>query len=169
MRALLLAGRGKPISAILSIGIRLDCRSWLDSEPSMLDETVSEEGGDVEEEKKDGLSERTRETARLPCPTRPNWDIHLIVLFLLVLYLTKVYKTKVRWNFRFCMYMSKLLAEVEKQNAFHDLSPKRSLGGAFSPTSFITGAILTKHLPTNSLTSSLQTLGPSKTAGWTLP
>jgi hypothetical protein len=43
MRALPLAGRGKPISAILSIETRLDCRSWLDSEPSMLDETVSEE------------------------------------------------------------------------------------------------------------------------------
>ena len=71
MRALLLAGRGKPISAILSIGTRLDCRSWLDSEPSMLVETVSEEGGDVGEEKMDGLSERTRETATLPCPTFP--------------------------------------------------------------------------------------------------
>jgi hypothetical protein len=71
MRALLLAGRGKPISAILSIGTRLDCRSWLDSEPSMLVETVSEEGGDVEEEEEDGLSERTRETASLPCPSAP--------------------------------------------------------------------------------------------------
>ena len=61
MRALRLAGRGKPISAILSIGTRLDCRSWLDSEPSMLVETVSEEGSDVEEEEEDGLSERTYE------------------------------------------------------------------------------------------------------------
>jgi hypothetical protein len=32
----------------------------------MLVETVSEEGGDVEEEEEDGLSERTRETASLP-------------------------------------------------------------------------------------------------------
>jgi len=37
----------------------------------MLDETVSEEGGEVGEEKMDGLSERTRETARLPRPTFP--------------------------------------------------------------------------------------------------
>jgi hypothetical protein len=75
MRTLRFVGRGKLISACLSIGIQLDDRSWLASEPSILDELAVRKQGDADEEKeKKPLGRYSGEAVGLPVPTFPDWE-----------------------------------------------------------------------------------------------